>query len=188
MSKTIADHIARAEEDLDRSRQHREGAPAYAALVQSAIANALTAVALLLLGQEKPPIPGLPKGYELDTDQDPDGERKWAYTLTCPGGRAVTSRHLWGAYEGALGAGIRAAQLDAELPAEQAANGSGPEPRQPAEVPADRKISSRYEVRSADPGFGVWDRERHAWVEPEFGAAAGMSELDAALLLASLGD
>lgn len=118
---TAAGYITQAERNLadQRNGNYPPSTQAYQGLTLSAIANTLTAIALMWFAQDQAPaIPGLPEGYRLDTHQDPDGDRKWGYVLTAPDGHAVTSRHLWGSSEGALSAGIQAARAsrDAELP------------------------------------------------------------------------
>jgi hypothetical protein len=107
---TIREHITHAETDLTRQRQFSVGSQAYQAVTLSAIAHVLTAISLQLAEAERPAIPGLPPGYRLDTGQDPAGEHRWAYTVTTPDGRTMTTRHLWTAYAGALGAGLDVAR------------------------------------------------------------------------------
>jgi len=117
---TIAQHITQAQADLRTLRSRAPGEAAYHGLAQSAIAHVLTALAILLDGQERPAIPGLPRGYELDTQQAPDGRQTWRYILTGPDKREHASRYMWGSSETALANGIRAARhnQDCARPAE----------------------------------------------------------------------
>jgi hypothetical protein len=92
----------------------------YASLAQEAIAHTLTAIAMILDGQERPAVPGLPRGYDIATQQAPDGQHKWRYVLTGPR-LSCASRYRYDTSETALGAGIRHARDDASVP-------SGPPP------------------------------------------------------------
>lgn len=104
---TIAEHIAAGQRVLHRltNANVSPSTQMYAALAQESIAHTLTAIAMILDGQERPAVPGLPKGYEIVTQQAPDGQRKWRYVLTGPQ-FSYASRYRWEVSETALGAGI----------------------------------------------------------------------------------
>jgi hypothetical protein len=104
---TIADHIAAGQHELRRLSNAgiNPGSQMYASLTQKSIAHTLTAIAMILDGQERPAIPGLPKGYDIQTQQAPEGQRKWRYAVAGPQ-FAYASRYRWDTSEGALAAGI----------------------------------------------------------------------------------
>lgn len=107
MTENIAGYIATAQDRLRRLRNAdiNPSTQMYAALAQEAIANTLTAIAMILDGQESPAVPGLPKGYDIQTQQAPEGQHKWRYVVTGPL-FAHASRYRWDTSEGALSAGI----------------------------------------------------------------------------------
>lgn len=108
---TIAGHLAAGQECLKRLRNANvsPSTQMYASLIQESIANTLIAIALILDGSERPAVPGLPKGYEIVTQQAPDGRRTWRYVLTGPQ-FSYASRYMWGSSETALTNGIQYAR------------------------------------------------------------------------------
>lgn len=104
---TTAEHIAIGQDNLSRLRRANisPSTQMYATMVQEAIAHALIAIARTLDGQERPAVPGLPKGYDIQTQQSPEGQRKWRYVVTGPQ-FSHASRYRWDTSEGALAAGI----------------------------------------------------------------------------------
>ena len=129
---TSAGHRAAAEKDLDTRRVsgYSPSNAAYGNLTLSAAVHVLIGISegldILAAYLEPPPVPqvpGLPAGWQIATDQDPAGSRKWGYTLTPPGRPPLSNRHRWDTSEGALTAGIRHAQLDVtdnQMPGTQA--------------------------------------------------------------------
>lgn len=115
MTGNAIPHITAARESL--SRLHRTnispGSQAYVALAQEATAHAQIAIwdvldeILALL--DRPAIPGLPKGYELTTEQTGNGDRRWRYTLAGPQ-FSYASRYRYEFSETALTAGLRHAR------------------------------------------------------------------------------
>lgn len=108
---TIAESIAAGERGLHRLGNAGIGPDTqmYASLVQESIAHTLIAIAKILDGQERPAVPGLPKGYEIVTQQAPEGRRKWRYVLAGPQ-FSYASRYRYDVSETALGAGIQYAR------------------------------------------------------------------------------
>ena len=108
---TIAGHIAAGQDCLRRLTRAgiSPSTQMYASLTQESIAHTLTAIAMILDGQERPSVPGLPKGYDIQTQQAPEGQRKWRYVVTGPQ-FAYSSRYRWDTSEGALGAGLQHAR------------------------------------------------------------------------------
>lgn len=111
---TPAEHLALAEADLARTRAMTAGTPAYAALVQSAIAHALINIARSIDPDDVPAAEvRLPGRLVVRARQSPDGERKWDYVITAPGQPEVTSgRFLWDYERTAIAAGVQAASRD----------------------------------------------------------------------------
>lgn len=108
---TIAEYIAAGQRVMRRlsNANVSPATPMYAALVQESTANTLIAIAMILDGQERPAVPGLPRGYEIITQQTGNGIQNWRYVLTGPQ-FAYSSRYRWGDSETALTAGIRHAR------------------------------------------------------------------------------
>ena len=109
-------HIAEAREILGRLRPDGgigPGTPMYGNLTQKAIGHALVAIAdtlaAILDRIEPAAIPGLPAGYDIQTQQTGNGIQNWRYVLAGPG-FAFASRYRWGDSETALTAGIRHAR------------------------------------------------------------------------------
>jgi hypothetical protein len=116
MTDTPRSQVAEAREILGKLRPDSgigPSTPMYGNLTQRAIGLTLLAISGTLdeiLGRMEPAtIPGLPRGYTIDTQQTGNGNRNWRYTLTGPG-FAFTSRYRWGDPETALTAGIRHAR------------------------------------------------------------------------------
>jgi hypothetical protein len=116
MTGTPRDNITEAREILGRLRPDGgigPGTPMYGNLTQKAIGHALVAIAdtlaAILDRIEPAAIPGLPRGYTIDTQQTGNGIQNWRYVLTGPG-LAFASRYRWGDSETALTAGIRHAR------------------------------------------------------------------------------
>lgn len=111
----MTDHLAKARACLEDSRQYGVSTQAYHSDILAAIAHALVAIGGLLDGQDRraSAIPGLPEGYHLDVSQAAEGDRKWGYALTGPGGLDTTSRFQWATLETALAAGVGFARADA---------------------------------------------------------------------------
>lgn len=129
MTKQITALIEQAEKDLRASRSRGPAEPAFHGMVVSALAHATTGLLILADAMlTKPQIPGLPAGYQVETDQSPADDRKWAYTFTRPdGSRLPSPRHQWDYPETALLAGIRAAQQDFAGPDEPGGSCPGSE-------------------------------------------------------------
>jgi hypothetical protein len=131
MAETIAEHIAAGQACLRRLANAgiNPSTQMYDSLTKESIAHTLTAIALILDGQERPVVPGLPKGYDIATQQAPEGQRKWRYVVTGPQ-FSYSSRYRWDTSEGALGAGLQHAQEQERHRSGLAAgNGSGPSGR-----------------------------------------------------------
>jgi len=116
MTGTPRDNLAEARDILGRLRPDSgigPGTPMYGNLTQKAIGHALVAIgdtlAAILSQIEPAAIPGLPKGYYIQTQQTGNGIQNWRYVLTGPE-LAYSSRYRWGDSETALVAGIRHAR------------------------------------------------------------------------------
>lgn len=134
---TPAENIAEAQRLLNTLRQGGIGPSTvmYQNLTQRAIGHGLVAVADVLgeiLGMmTAPAVPGLPRGYDVQTERTGNGHQNWRYVLTGPA-FAFTSRYKWSAPETALLAGIRHAREQEERRAgmaEHDAEFGGPELR-----------------------------------------------------------
>lgn len=111
---TPAQNMAEAQDILRRLSQNAigPGTPMYANLAQRAIGHGLlaatgvlTEILALMDAKQAPAVPGLPRGYDIATQQAPDGQRKWRYVVTGPQ-FSHASRHRYDTSEAALGAGI----------------------------------------------------------------------------------
>ena len=117
---TPADNLAEAQRILDRLKQQPGIGPStqmYQNLAQRAIGHGLlaatgvlTEILALMDGKDRPAVPGLPKGYEILTQQAPDGQHKWRFVLFGPQQFSHASRHRYDTSEAALGTGIQHAQ------------------------------------------------------------------------------
>lgn len=105
-----AEHRARAEEILTRLERINPDTRLYRNLASAGIIHALVAVGYCL--EPAPPVPGLPPGYGLATEQATRNDRRWRYVLTRPDGPPAVSQYRWGASETALIEGIRHAATD----------------------------------------------------------------------------
>jgi hypothetical protein len=115
---TPAEHRALAELDLHKTRSMTPGTPAYAGLVQSAIAHSLlgvvgphleTLVSYMDPGNITEPEVRLPGGWVIRARQASEGKRQWGYVVTDGGGtEKYASEYRWGNADTALAAGTSA--------------------------------------------------------------------------------
>lgn len=90
----------------DRLRHLQPGQREWSALAQAAIADTLSAIAIVMAEADRQIPTGMPEGWTIDTHQSQVRNRLWAYTLAGPDGARHDSRFQYASPGTALGAGI----------------------------------------------------------------------------------